>query len=325
MTSYGDLGVRPLINAATSWTTIGGTLMAPEVLDAMHAAAQAYVDMHELQERAGAEIARLTNNEAAYVTCGAAAGIALGVLAARTRGDLVSIGRLLDSSELPDEVVMHTAHRVPYDHAVRLAGGRVRAVGNVLHTFEHELEAAFGPRSAAVLYVVGGFVAPGALPLETVVRVAHAHEVPVIVDAAGQLPPVANLWRFTKDLGADMAVFSGGKELCGPQASGLVVGTRQWIEAVRANGSPHQRLARAMKVGKEEIMGLVTAVGRFVATDHDRRWSELRERTEGLARMLAAIDGVQTTVEDTNAAGARLPRLRIAVVQRWSAVTRPRS
>jgi len=313
VTTYAELGVRPLINAATSWTTVGGTLMAPEVFDAMRAAGQAFVDMHELQELAGAEVARLTNNDAAYITCGAAAAISLGVLAARTHGDPLAISRLMSGDELPDEVVMHTAHRVPYDPAVRLAGARIRTVGNVLQTFEHELEATISQRTAAILYVVGGFVAPGALSLETVVRVAHAHGVPVIVDAAGQLPPVENLWRFTKQAGADMAVFSGGKELCGPQASGLILGGRSWIEAVRANGSPHQRLARALKVGKEEIMGLVTAVGQFVATDHDRRWVDLHERSDRLARMLGGIEGVTTCVEDTNAAGARLPRVRVTI------------
>jgi L-seryl-tRNA(Ser) seleniumtransferase len=315
MTVYSELGVRPIINAATTWTVLGGSLMPPEVLDAMRDAAQAFVDMHELQEAAGRELARLTNNAAAYVTGGAAAGIVLGVLAGRTRGDLASIGRLLEGagSELPDEVIMHTAHRIPYDPAVRFAGARIRPIGNVLQTFDWELEAAITPRTAAVLHVIGSFVAPGALDLATVVKVAHAHDVPVIVDAAAQLPPVSSFWRFTREVGADIAIFSGGKELRGPQSSGLIVGRARWIEAIRTNGAPHQRLARAMKVGKEEIAGLVVAVRRFVKIDHEQAWADLHERCTALADALSGLDGVKATVEDTNAAGARIPRVMVAL------------
>jgi len=315
MTLYSELRVRPIINAATTWTVLGGSLMPPEVLDAMRDAAQAFVDMHELQESAGRELARLTNNDAAYVTGGAAAGIVLSVLGSRTRGDLASIGRLLEGSgsDLPDEVIMHAAHRMPYDPAVRFAGARIHPIGNVLQTFDWELEAAISPRTAAVLYVIGSFVAPGALDLATVVQVAHAHNVPVIVDAAAQLPPVSNFWRFTRELGADIALFSGGKELRGPQSSGLIVGRSQWIEAIRANGAPYQRLARAMKVGKEEIVGLVAAVRRFVEIDHEQAWAVLRERCNDLAEALSGLDGVKVTVEDTNAAGARVPRVMVAL------------
>jgi uncharacterized pyridoxal phosphate-dependent enzyme len=313
MSIYSELGVRPVINAATTWTVVGGSLMPAEVLDAMRDAAQAFVDIHELQEAAGRELARLTNNEAAYITAGAAAGIVLGVLAGRTRGDLTSIGRLLQgsASDLPDEVVMHTAHRIPYDAAVQFAGANIRPIGNTLQTFEWELEAAIGPRTAAVLYVVASFVAPSALDLETVVKVAHAHKVPVIVDAAAQLPPLANFWRFTRELGADMALFIGGKELRGPQSSGLVVGRTEWIEAIRTNGAPHQRLARAMKVGKEEMAGLVAAVRRFVQIDHEQAWAEVHKQCTDLAKVLSRLDGVRATVEDTNAAGARVPRVRV--------------
>jgi L-seryl-tRNA(Ser) seleniumtransferase len=310
---YDELGVRQLINASTTLTVFGGSLMPPVVLDAMREAAGSFVDMHELHERAGAELARVTRNEAAYVTPGCAAGIVLAVLGCRTRGELASIAKLPDDPTLPDEVIMHAAHRIPYDPALRFAGARIRQIGNALQTFEWELEAAITDRTAAVFWVAGSHLARGALPLPDVVRIAHFHGIPVIVDAAAQLPPVSNLWDFTLSQGADLALFSGGKALRGPQASGLMVGRGELIEAARANGAPNQRLARAMKVGKEEIVGLVAAVRRFVDLDHaelSRQWYAVCHEW---AAVLAAVPGVQTVVEDKNSAGQPVPRVRVLV------------
>jgi L-seryl-tRNA(Ser) seleniumtransferase len=317
---HDELGVRRLINASTTFTVLGGSLMPPIVLDAMREAAGAFVDMHELHEAAGAELARLTHNEAAYVTSGCAAGMVLAVLGCRTRGDLRRIAGLPDDPLLPDEVVMHTAHRIPYDSAVRLAGARIRQIGNVLQTFDWELESAITDRTAAVLYVVGSHMPPAALPLPDVVRIAHERGVPVIVDAAAQLPPVENLWRFTGDVGADFALFSGGKALRGPQASGLMVGRAELVAAARANGSPHQRLARAMKAGKEEIAGLVAAVRRYVALDHAAQAQEWYAICQRWASALAEAPGVRTIVEDHNEAGQPVPRVRVEVDQPVGAI-----
>ena len=309
MSLYEDLGVRELLNAATSFTVLGGSRMPPEVLDAMREAAGAFVDMHDLHERAGTELARLTKNDAAYVTPGCAAGIALSVLGCRTRGDLKRIAALPDDPSLPDEVIIHTAHRTPDDPAVRLAGARVRQIGNVKQTFDWELEAAISDRTAAVLYVAGSTVATGALPLPNVVRIAHAQDIPVVVDAAAQLPPMENLWRFTSEIGADLALFSGGKEMRGPQAGGLMVARAEMVAAARANGAPHQRLARAMKAGKEEIAGLVAAVRRYVLLDHAAQAFEWHATCARWASALSDLMGVECVVEGRNAAGAPIPRL----------------
>ncbi len=313
MTFYDEIGVQPVINAATTFTLLGGSLMPKEVLEAMSSAAGSFVDMHELHEAAGRELARLTRNEAAYATSGCAAAIVLAVLGCRTGRQPQRIAGLPDDASLPDEVVMHAAHRIPYDPAVRLAGARIRQVGNVLQTFEWELEAAISERTAAVLYVAGSHLPPGALPLADVVRIAHDRGVPVLVDAAAQLPPVTNLWHFTTEVGADLAMFSGGKALRGPQASGLLVGSEELIQAARANGSPHQRFARALKAGKEEIAGLVVAVRRYVEMDHE---AEVRAWYEVVNRWASRIDGgrgVCATVEDHNEAGQPVPRVRVDV------------
>jgi L-seryl-tRNA(Ser) seleniumtransferase len=139
-----------------------------------------------------------------------------------------------------------------------------------------------------VLYIAGAHLQAGALPLEETIRIAHEHGVPVVVDGAAQLPPVENLWRYTRDFGADLAVFSGGKALRGPQASGLVVGRADLIEAIRAHGAPNQRLGRPMKVGKEEMVGLLAAVELYVNRDHA---AELAGYEETVRRWISRFDG----------------------------------
>jgi D-glucosaminate-6-phosphate ammonia-lyase len=132
---YQDLGVQTIVNAATTYTALGGTLMPDEVLDAMRDAAGSFIDMHELHLAAGRRIAELTNNEAAYVTSGCAAALVLAILGIRTGGDPAAIAAFPGRSETPHEVIMHAAHRIPYDPAVALAGGTIRQIGTVLQTF----------------------------------------------------------------------------------------------------------------------------------------------------------------------------------------------
>jgi D-glucosaminate-6-phosphate ammonia-lyase len=310
---YARLGVEPVVNAAATLTAVGGSLMPAEVLDAMADAAGTHVDMHELHAAAGRHIAELTRNEAAYVTSGCAAAIVLAVLGCITQGDPRKIARLRGGSGLRTEVVVHCSHRIPYDPAITLAGAEVVQVGNALQTFEWELEAALGERTAAVLYVAGAHLGTAALDLATTVRIAHSRGVPVIVDAAAQLPPHTNLWDLTTEHGADLALFSGGKALRGPQASGFMVGRADLVAAAAANGSPHQRLARALKAGKEEIVGLVRALELYLDRDHDAD----RARWEGVVtRWLAELDGVEGLQARRcfpNEAGQPVPRVHVEV------------
>lgn len=313
MSRYAELGVRPVINADARLTRLGGSLMAPEVRAAMDAAARQYVDMHELQTAIGRRLAALTHNEAALVCAGAAAGLFLSTLACVVGGSLGRIAGLPSLAGCPDEVVIHTAHRIPYDLAVRQTGARLVSVGNVIQTFDWELEAALGPRTAAVLYVAGAHLGGGALPLERVVAIAHAHRVPVIVDAAAQLPPPENLWRFTRELGADLAVFSGGKDLAGPQASGLVVGRADLIEACRAHASPHQRLGRPMKVGREALVGLMVAVELYLQQDHGARIAGFEATVAHWIAQLGQLPGIDARRGFPNEAGQPTPRMLLTL------------
>lgn len=313
MDVYAALDIRGVINAASSLTKLGGSTLPPRVVAAMGQASQSLVDMDELASRVGEELARLTRNEAATVTASAAAAIALGIMAFRTRGDERLITRLPRDPALPSEIIMYCAHRNPYDKAVSLAGARIRQIGDTKQTFDFELEAAIGPETAGILFVAGVDYERGALCLERTVEIASAHGVPVLVDAAAQLPPVENLWRYTKDLGAALAVFSGGKQLRGPQASGLVVGAEWAVTALRSNAAPRQRFGRAMKVGKEEMVGLLTAVELFLEEDHDSRFEQLTAICNTWVTKLAECPRVTAVVEGRNAGGASLPRVRITL------------
>jgi uncharacterized pyridoxal phosphate-dependent enzyme len=236
---YRALGVRPVINASATLTALGGSVMPAEVTAAMEQASRWHVDMHELHQAVGRELALLTRNEAAYVTSGCAAAIVLAVLACATSGDPGAISKMPGGAGLRTEVIMHRAHRIPYDRAVELAGGTIVEIGNVIQTFSWELEAAITGQTAAVLWVAGSHLPQQAvLGLAETAAIARKHGVPVIVDAAAQVPPASNLWRFTTEFGADLALFSGGKALRGPQPTGLLLGKRELVEAARANGAP---------------------------------------------------------------------------------------
>jgi L-seryl-tRNA(Ser) seleniumtransferase len=280
----------------------------------MEQAARSHVDMHELHQAAGRELARLTRNEAAYVTSGCASAIVHAVLACATAGDPGAISRMPCGAGLRTEVIMHRAHRIPYDRAVELAGGTIMEIGNVIQTFAWELEAAITGQTAAVLWVAGSHLPqPAALGLAETIAIAHQRGVPVVVDAAAQIPPASNLWRFTAEFGADLALFSGGKALRGPQPSGLLLGQRALVEAARANGAPYQRLARPMKAGKEEIMGLLAAVRRYLCLDHEKLLLGWEETVRHWAGRLAVIPGVTAARAFPNEAGQPTPRLRVEV------------
>jgi L-seryl-tRNA(Ser) seleniumtransferase len=304
---YQSLGIRQIINADTTLTRLGGSLMPEPVLAAMNEAAQSFVDMFELQHQVGRRLAELTHNEAAYVCTGASAGLFLAGLACMTGTDLKAIARLPSLASLKNEIIIHCAQRIPYDPAVRLAGAKLVEIGNALQTFPWEFEAAITERTAAVLYIAGEHLSFGALSLPETIEIAHAHGLPAIVDAAAQLPPSENLWYFTQDLDADLAIFSGGKDLRGPQASGLIVGRADLIAACAENGAPHQRLGRPMKVGKEEMVGLLAAVEWYLQQDHTARMAGFEATVRYWVDSFSDWPGVTARRDYPNEAGRPLP------------------
>jgi L-seryl-tRNA(Ser) seleniumtransferase len=298
-----------LINAAGTLTRLSGSLMADEVVAAMAEAAGSFVRIDQLQAAASRRIAAATQTEAGLVTSGAAAGLTLAAAACIAGDDLGKMDRLPDADGFPHEIIIPRSHRNGYDHALRAAGARLVEVGLAERTRDPqawEIEAAIGPRTVAIAYCAGF----SSLDLEMVARVAHAQGLPLIVDASATLPPKRNLTFFSA-AGADLIVYSGGKGLRGPQSSGMLCGRKQWIasaalqmldmdhhpelwdppeelvpKSAAARGVPNQGIGRGLKVGKEEIVGLLAALERFVALDEAAQNARLTGYIERLAAAL---------------------------------------
>jgi D-glucosaminate-6-phosphate ammonia-lyase len=333
---YDDLGVRTIINAKGPSTRVSGGLLAPEVTAAMADAASRCVDMAELQAGASRIIAEITGAEAGIVTSGAAAGLLLGTAACVAGLDPGKMARLPDVTGMKNEVIMVRSQRNFYDHAVRATGVRIVEVGlpdrvagaGVRDAEGWEIADAITPSTAAVVYVMTGSARPA---LEEVVRVAHGRNVPVLVDAAAQLPPVSNLKRFIA-AGADLVAFSGGKAIGGPQGSGILCGRRdlimsailqnldldiewaQWtpppslIDKDRLAGLPPHGIGRTCKVGKDTIAGLLVALRRFAAQSDEARRTAWLGRVERLAADLSRMRNASVAVRD-----GLIPKLAVIV------------
>ena len=294
---YRRLGIRPIIHGCGTTTRYGGTLLRPEALETMREASTALVNLDELNEAAGAAIARMLGAEAAFVTAGASSGLILQAAACIAGADPAKITRLPDTQGMRNEIVIQRAHRFAYDQAYRVAGGVLVEIGLARRTQPFELEAAIGERTAAVAYLVSPFTSPpGVLSLEQVIAIAHARGVPVIVDAASMLPPRENLTKFVR-LGADLVSFSGGKGIRGPQSTGILVGRRDLIRAVALNASPNQALGRAAKTSKEEVCGLVTALECFMAEDEKAEMKRYTDVCATIVEALSDIPGLRAVVE----------------------------
>ena len=320
-TIYDELDVPPVVNATGTKTRIGGTLIREEALEAMNRAAEAFVRISDLQAAASERIAEATGAEAGYVTNGASSALTLAAAACIADDDLGTMARLPDTEGVPSEIVVPRTHRNGYDHALRVAGADIVDVGgNDYHlgtgsenTEPWEIADAIGEETVAVAYMEKPFTRP---PLPTVVEIAHEHNVPVIVDAAAELPPTANLSKYTEQ-GADLVAFSGGKAIRGPQSSGILAGRQELIKSVARQhldmhaaeaayeppenivavdelpGVPRQGIGRSMKVGKEELAGLIAALDAFIEQDDAAVLARWHDRAERIANGLESADGLE--------------------------------
>ena len=290
---YERLGVRPIVNARGTHTRLGGSLMAREVREAMNEAATAFVVLDELQAAASRVIARATGAEAGLVTAGAAASLLLGAAACMTGEDRSRVDRLPDTDDLPkNRAVMHRAHRNGYDHSVRASGIKLVEVGYAHRTMPYQLAAALDDEHVAVVvYLMSPWASRGALALEETCTIAHQRGVPVMVDGSAVLPPAENLTRFIS-AGADLVAFSGGKGLNGPQASGVLAGRADLIRAAALNGNPNHGIGRAAKAAKEDIVGLIVALERYLARDHAADVARWKSQTDYVAQALEGLTGI---------------------------------
>jgi L-seryl-tRNA(Ser) seleniumtransferase len=334
-------GIARVINATGTVTRLGASPIDPEVVAAMAAAAQCSVDIAELQGRASEVISQCTGAEAGIVTSGAMAGLLVGAAACMAGFDAVKMGKLPDTDGMRNEFVVSRSHRNSYDHGVRAAGGRLVEVGlpdrltgcGVRDTEAWEMESAISERTAGILYLARADSRPD---LADVVRAAHAADVPVLVDAAAELPPAGNLRRFIEQ-GADLVVFSGGKGIGGPSASGILCGRRRlvasallqqldldfiyddWqppaalIDKRDLRGVPRHGIGRGCKVGKEQIVGLLTALTRFTRDDDAARNRRFAAIAASLVGALDKLSGLQVrTIADAGHGAMPLVQISIA-------------
>src|SRR6476620_1618859 len=295
---YRRLGVRPFINARGTWTYLSGSLELPEVSRAMADAAQHFVDIFELQKAAGRKLAQLSGAESGMVTSGAAGAMAAATAGCMAGTDPNKVWQLPDTTGMKNEVVM-LGGRSAFDSAIRLAGAKLVVVGSV-----DDLAGALNDRTAMVYTTWLGD------RLKAALAVTKKAGVPLLLDDAAGIPPVENLKTYAK-MGIDLFCFSGGKGLRGPQCSGILLGRKDLIEAALAQCNPWEgAVCRPMKVGKEEIIGVLAAVEWWTKQDLDALNKEWSKRVERIAKVVETVPGVTTEIkvpEDGN----RYPTLTV--------------
>ncbi len=285
---YRSIGVRPVINARGTFTIITGSTTLPEVKQAMDQASRSFVDMDELMEGVGKRLAELSGAEWGIVTAGCAAAITHCTSAAIAGGNPERMQRLPNVAGLKNEVVVPAYSHNVYDHAARMLGTKLIIVSDPA-----ALEPAFNERTAMV-YIMAGLQDTGPLGTKVVAEVARRKKVPVLVDAAAEvltLKPNVHLAR-----GANAVAYSGGKCIRGPQAAGILLGDKDWLQAAWINSAPHHAFGRSLKAGKEEIMGMLAAVEMWVKRDHKAEWAQWESWLGHIAQSVQKVEGVSTKV-----------------------------
>jgi uncharacterized pyridoxal phosphate-dependent enzyme len=298
---YRELGVEPVVNCAGVRTQFGGSNPAPEVLAAMLAAAEAFVDLDELADAAGRRLGELTGAEWGIVTAGTTAALSLATAACIAGNDPELMLRLPRTAGIPHRVVVPAGQRFDYDHAIEAAGAEIECARDPDH-----LEALLDGSTVMICLLARRDQGP--LTLRNVAPLAQRHRVPILIDAAGLAPTRPDRWIAA---GADMVVYSGGKYLRGPQSTGVLLGRRTLCEAAWLNGPPHQAFGRAMKVGKEEMVGAVAAVDRWLNSSLARRErARWHSRLSLMQSSLSGLAGVTTTIVPSSEF-VTAPRLRV--------------
>lgn len=289
---FKELGVTPVINAGVTMTFLSGSLMMPEVLEAINSTAHDFANMHELQDKVGAKIAEMLHCEAAMVTSGAACAMLLGTAAAITGTNEEKIKQLPNLPGPRPEVIMQKTHRYLFDQAVSTTGAKIIEVEG-----PEEMEKAFNSNTVMALYF--NAAEKSSVTREEFVAISKRHNIPTFMDAAADVPPVENLFKYQK-IGFDLVTFSGGKMIRGPQSAGLLFGRKDLIEAAKLNHSPHEApIGRPMKVNKEEMFGMYAALKSYLERDHKKEWNEWLDRCAHVKAQLETIATVkgETVVE----------------------------
>ena len=303
---FREMGIRPFINAAGTYTAMTSSLMPPEVMEAIQYASEHYVMLDELHDRVGERIAALVRSEAAMVTSGAASALTLGTAAVLTGTDRQKIVALPNLTGMKSEVITQKSHRFGYDHAVRTCGVRLVEVET-----REELERAIGDQTAMMLFYNANNNV-GQIKDAEFAQIGKRRGIPTLNDAAADVPPVDNLWKYTQ-MGFDLVAFSGGKGIRGPQSAGLLLGRKDLIAAARLNGPPNSdTVGRGMKVNKEEMLGMLVALELYVKRNHEQERREFDRRAETIQKSVTGLPGVKAEIFVPEIAN-HVPHIRISL------------
>lgn len=305
---YEQLGIPTIINASGSMTELGGSVMPPRVAQALAAASQHYVHLPSLKKNVEDRIADLLQVPAACISSCATAGIILSAAACMTGRDPERIKSLPRAENFPHIFLTPEVHRNRFDHAIKVAGGQVQTFDTDRAGFESLLQR---EDVAGVYFTLSWFCQGDYIPIPEAAKLAEKYNKPIIVDAAAQLPPTHNFRRFLEE-GADLVVFSGGKTIRGPQVSGLILGREDLIEACRLNNSPHiETIGRGMKISKEEIVALFTALKDYLERDHEQDQEIWKNQLHFIKKALSDLDNLQINLKFPYGPGYQLPYLEL--------------
>jgi L-seryl-tRNA(Ser) seleniumtransferase len=301
---FKELGLRTFINAAGTYTSMTGSLMRDEVTSAITYGATEYVNLDDLHDKVGERIANLLECEYATVSSGAFGAMTLGVAGVMAGMDSKKVAQLPDVTGLKHEVIVQEGHAIGYTHALTNAGAKIINVKNT-----KALERAINDKTA-MLWFLNANTDNGAIKHEEFIALGKKHGIPTFIDCAADVPPVENLFKFTK-LGFDLVCFSGGKGIRGPQSAGLLLGKRKYIEAARLHTPPRgTTIGRGMKVNKEEVLGMLVALEMYLERDHDNEWKMWEAQIKLISDSAKSVKGVETEIHVPPHAN-HVPSLRI--------------
>ncbi len=303
---FKELGLRTFINAAGTYTSMTGSLMPKEVTDAINYGASQYVNLDDLQDKVGERIAELLECEYATVSSGCFGAMSIAMAGILCGKDPEKVKQLPRTEGWANEVIIQEGHQIGYAQALTNVGAKV-----VLVKTAKDLEKAISKKTV-LLWFLNANVENGEIKWEEFVALGKKHNIPTFIDCAADVPPVSNLFRFTK-MGFDLVAFSGGKGLRGPQSAGLLLGKRKYIEAARMHTPPRgETIGRGMKVNKEEVLGMLVALELYLNKDHQKEWQLWEEQIELISNSAKVVDGVTTEIHVPPHAN-HVPSLRI----RW--------
>lgn len=298
---YKELGAKPIINAIGSVTMLGGSTPAPEVKEAIDKADVAYIPLYELEEKAGQMIADMIDVPAAYITSGAGSALTLATAAIMAGDDDDKIEQLPDTTGMKNEILIQRRQRYWYDRCLELAGAKLVEFGSDEATTREDLENAIGPNTCAVhYYAVEQSIDPQALSLEDTIEIAHAHDVLVTVDAAGQIYPLENFGKYVR-MGADFQCIAA-KYLGATQSTGLALGSEDMIRGISKQsfvGYESRRIrgvGRPHKVDRQEMVGVVAAVRLWFTMNHEERLAYVEQQSQNVLAEIKNISGVNGTM-----------------------------